>query len=208
MSEAIAMTQATTQPRMTFEEFLKYDDGTDKRYEFVDGVPVEVPTESDLNLELAMRLIGMLLPFVSIELFRTKSQLEVTPLSAVRYKTREADLIVLTPELAAALKDEGSSIVRLTMPNPPLVIEFVSPYKRTSDENYQRDYIDKRKQYEHRKIPEYWIVDAIAQKVTVLKLKGKSYIEQVFIGQDRINSASFPALELKADLIFSEYQGS
>ncbi|NJL23339.1 MAG: Uma2 family endonuclease, partial [Leptolyngbyaceae cyanobacterium SM1_3_5] len=38
------MTQATR--KLTFEEYLAYDDGTDTRYELVDGVLVEMPTES------------------------------------------------------------------------------------------------------------------------------------------------------------------
>ena len=198
------MAQAKTQPKLTFEEFLEYDDGTEKRYELVDGIPVEVPAESDLNLELAMALMELLMSLVgSLKLFRTKSQLEVTPLNAVPYKTREADLIVLTPELAATLKDEGSSIIRLSMSPPPLVVEFVSPYDRPSDENYQRDYVDKRKQYENRGVPEYWIVDATAQKVTILTLKGSSYGEQVFTGQDKIISATFPELELTAEQFFT-----
>ncbi|MGF1524663.1 MAG: Uma2 family endonuclease [Leptolyngbyaceae cyanobacterium] len=198
------MAQAKTQPKLTFEEFLEYDDGTEKRYELVDGVPVEVPAESDLNLELAMALMGLLLPFVgSLKLFRTKSQLAVSPLAGIPNQTREADLIVLTPELATVLKGEGSSVIRSKMPNPPLVVEFVSPYERPGDENYQRDYLDKRKQYERRGIPEYWIVDATAQKVTVLTLKGKSYAEQVFTDQDRIVSAAFPALVLTAEQIFA-----
>ena len=34
--------------RMTFEDYLAYDDGTDSRYEWIDGVLVEMPTESEL----------------------------------------------------------------------------------------------------------------------------------------------------------------
>lgn len=43
------MTQgiSTTSNRLTFEEFLAYDDGTDTRYELVNGVLVEMPTESN-----------------------------------------------------------------------------------------------------------------------------------------------------------------
>jgi Uma2 family endonuclease len=31
--------------RMTLEEFLRWDDGTDTRYELIDGVPVAMPAE-------------------------------------------------------------------------------------------------------------------------------------------------------------------
>ncbi|MEO1297985.1 MAG: Uma2 family endonuclease [Cyanobacteria bacterium J06636_16] len=198
------MAQAKTQPKLTFEEFLEYDDGTDKRYELVGGVPVEVPAENDLNLQLAMRILGALLPFTQLELFRLNStQIEVLPLPNVDHESRAADLIVLTPDLAEQLKTLSSSAIALSMPNPPLVVELASPYERTSDKNYRRDYVEKRKQYEQRQIPEYWIVDATAQKVTILTLKGRRYAEQVYTGQDKIISATFPALELTAEQVFA-----
>jgi Uma2 family endonuclease len=45
--------------------------------------------------------------------------------------------------------------IRLSMESPLLVIEAVSP----GESNRQRDYIDKRKQYQDRGIPEYWLID-------------------------------------------------
>ncbi|HYX17308.1 MAG TPA: hypothetical protein VE944_23730 [Nostoc sp.] len=42
---------------MTIEEYLAYDDGTDTRYELVDGELVEIPTESQGNLDIAKYLL-------------------------------------------------------------------------------------------------------------------------------------------------------
>jgi Uma2 family endonuclease len=45
---AIAMIQA--KPRFSnFEEYLSYDDGTDKRYELFNGELIELPPESGEN---------------------------------------------------------------------------------------------------------------------------------------------------------------
>ncbi|BAY10229.1 hypothetical protein NIES2098_33950 [Calothrix sp. NIES-2098] len=41
------MTSATK--KLTLEEYLAYDDGTDAKYELVDGELVEMPPESDQN---------------------------------------------------------------------------------------------------------------------------------------------------------------
>ncbi|MDB9526484.1 Uma2 family endonuclease [Oscillatoria sp. CS-180] len=200
------MTQAKPKPKLTFEEFLEYDDGTDKRYELDNGVLIEVAPESDLNIRLALWLAELLRSVVSWKLIRTHaSTIEVKPLPGLSRQNRYPDLMILTSELLVRLETEKSSAIKLDMPNPTLVAEFVSPYERTSDENYQRDYVGKRKQYEHRGIPEYWIVDATARKVTVLILKDHRYTEQVFTGQDEIDSTAFPELELTADQIFSEY---
>jgi Uma2 family endonuclease len=55
---------------------------------------------------------------------------------------------------------------------PDLAIEIVSP------ESVERDYQQKRQQYERFQIPEYWIVDEAEQKVTLLRLvAGGTYRE-------------------------------
>lgn len=44
----------TTNRRMTLEEYLNYDDGTDTRYALENRELVEVPSESDLNNLIAI----------------------------------------------------------------------------------------------------------------------------------------------------------
>lgn len=44
----------TTAKKMTFEEYLTYEDGTDKRYEFNDGELVEVITAKAVHNSLTM----------------------------------------------------------------------------------------------------------------------------------------------------------
>ncbi len=52
-----------------------------------------------------------------------------------------------------------------------LVMEIVSE----GDENRERDLVEKRADYAKGNIPEYWIVDARSQQITVLKLAGETY---------------------------------
>lgn len=47
--------------RMTLEEYLNYEDGTDIRYEVHDGVLVEMGAESDVNVLIATFLLAMFL---------------------------------------------------------------------------------------------------------------------------------------------------
>lgn len=53
------MTQSisTSAKRLTFEEFLAYEEDSDTRYELVDGELVEMPTESPENCQIAKRLM-------------------------------------------------------------------------------------------------------------------------------------------------------
>ncbi|MDB9482197.1 Uma2 family endonuclease, partial [Dolichospermum circinale CS-537/05] len=43
-----------TANKMTFEEFLNYDDGTDNLYEFENGELIPMPLESEINRRIAM----------------------------------------------------------------------------------------------------------------------------------------------------------
>jgi Uma2 family endonuclease len=50
----------TTQ-KMTLEEFLAYDDGTDNLYELENGKLVSMPSESDRNQRIASFLFALFL---------------------------------------------------------------------------------------------------------------------------------------------------
>jgi Uma2 family endonuclease len=91
------------------------------------------------------------------------------------------------------------------MPMPMLVIEIVSPGEPGSA-NYDRDYVEKRREYAQRSIPEYWLVDPIRSAVIVLTLVGQSYQAQEFRGSDLIVSYQFPALTQTAVRVLSAGQ--
>ena len=182
-----------TPVKLTFEQYLEYDDGTDNRYELFDGELVKVPPESVLNNRIARFLFIQLLNLVGFERIFTHS-LELQVIG--KKQTRLADLVVVE-EVHLELMDKRTTIT-LNMPPPPLVVEVVSPYRNKNEDNYQRDYVDKLQQYEQRGIPEYWIVDPIAQLVTGLVLVNGSYQATEFTGSQRIQSEIFPQLELTA----------
>jgi Uma2 family endonuclease len=184
----IAMTIATKP--ITLEEYLNYDDGTDTHYELVDGKLVVMPPESDRNHRIASFLFAYFLqigtPYYCL---RIGAQIAV---SGARATARQPDLMILSEEAATALEGANQSIITQDMPPPSLVVEVVSP----KQEN--RDYRYKRTEYAGRHIPEYWIVDPIAEKVTVLQWVEGLYEEQVYQGNQAIQSPLFPALKLTA----------
>ncbi|MEB3295248.1 MAG: hypothetical protein VKJ24_19005 [Synechococcales bacterium] len=55
-----------TQKRLTLTEYLTYDDGTDTRYELVDGVLVEMGAESRVNIKIGLFLIKTWLKLVGV----------------------------------------------------------------------------------------------------------------------------------------------
>ena len=175
---------------MTLEEYLHYDDGTDTHYELVNGELIAMPTESDLNDRIATFLFAYFLQMgIPYDCLSMKAQIA---LSGTRATVRQPDLMVLSEAAATALNGANQRLITHDMPPPLLVIEVVSP----KQEN--RDYRHKRTEYAGRQIPEYWIVDAIAQKVTVLEWVDGLYEEQVYQGEAVMRSPLFAVLNLTA----------
>lgn len=193
------MTTATK--RLTLEEYLNYDDGTDTHYELVAGELVAVPPESPQNVQISLFLLTQLLRFVPIRQLSNKVEIVV---SGSRSTTRIPDLVVLTEELAAILQGATRSTITSDMPPPALVVEVVSPGKINED----RDYRYKRSEYAARGIAEYWIVDPQMNRVTVLTLVEGLYEETVFAGNTAIASITFPQLQLTAEQILSAGTGN
>ena len=189
------MTTIQVKPRFqSFEEYLSYDDGTDKLYELFNGELIEVPPESGQNVQIANRLFLIFALLIGTDRVRGHGlELEVRGEPRNRYP----DLTIIREEHIQQLTKRNS--IRLTMAPPLLVIEVVSP----GELQRNRDYIAKRYQYQDCDIPEYWIIDPDAQTVMVLELSGKTYTEVgSFSGQEEVRSPQFKELNLTAAQIF------
>jgi Uma2 family endonuclease len=188
----------TTTNRLTLAEYLHYNDGTDTRYELVNGelIPMSLGTGKH----------GEVTDFLNSE-FRTEiqhtQQAWVSKQMAIgvqsprggRWDTvRIPDVVVLPLEQWRNLQNR-EAVITLNEPPPLLVVEVVSETtKRT-------DYGAKRAEYSVLNIPEYWIVDPLENKITVLTLIDEWYESAEFTGSDVIQSTTFPNLELTAEHI-------
>ncbi|NJN31332.1 MAG: Uma2 family endonuclease [Synechococcales cyanobacterium RM1_1_8] len=182
--------------RLTLEEYLAYDDGTDTCYTLTNGELVAVPSESDLNNAIAILLLLALAAVIPSHLLRRGTEIAV---SGQRVTTRIPDLMVLSPELHSELSNASRSMVLREMAPPLLVVEVVSP----GTENMERDYRYKRSEYAARGIQEYWIVDPIQAQVVVLTLVAGFYEEASYRGQETIQSPLFPALSLVVEQVLA-----
>jgi Uma2 family endonuclease len=188
--------RSTPAPRpMTLKEYLTYDDGTDQRYELVDGILVEMGNESTLNTRIATMLM-FVFAALGIPHYRlsTKDLIEVRGQNAC---SRYPDLVVHSEASFTAIEGRSEACVQLTDPSPMLVIEVVSPGPESS-KNYQRDYQCKPVEYADRGIPEFWLIDPERSWVRVLILHGDFYKVAEYRKQDPIISQIFPQLDLTA----------
>jgi Uma2 family endonuclease len=190
----------TTTQKLTFEEYLAYDDGTDTRYELVDGelVPMSLGTGRHggivefLNDQFRDQIKHRELPW-------TSKQMTVgirSPRGRNWDTSRIPDVTVLTIDQWEAMSDR-EAMINLNEPPPILVVEVVSPSTRTDD------YRSKRAEYGLLEISEYWIVDPLEEKITLCILEHQLYDSTEFQGNDLIYSTTFPALNLTAAQILA-----
>ena len=179
----------------SFEEYLAYNDGTDKLYELFNGELIEVPPESGTNVQIANRLFLIFALLLGTDRVRGHGlELEVNGEPRNRYP----DLTILREEHIEQLAKRNT--IRLAMSPPLLVIEIVSP----GELQRNRDYIAKRTQYQDCGVPEYWLVNPDLQTILVLRLSEGNYREVGnFSNESKIISPQFPKLNLTTTQIFA-----
>jgi Uma2 family endonuclease len=191
---------------ITFEEFLAWDDGSERRFELIDGIPMPLLEPNADHEDVADALCDALrdhclqcaLPYVPKRLKQVRlnaGELE---------RSRKPDIVVF--DQAEWLRMKGKSSPAAAYACPPMVIEVVST-------NWQDDYLTKQAEYETLGILEYWIVDYAAlggrrfignpkqPTVTVYSLVEAEYQLSQFRGADRIISALFPNWALTAEQV-------
>lgn len=190
------MTIATQ--RLTLDEYLTYDDGSDRRYELVKGElqPMGLGTGKhgaiikrleklfDGQIELAQQ------PWIALATAVGLQSPRIDRWDTVRIP----DLSVLTLDQWDSLQSR-EAVIRLNEPPPLLVVEVVSESTKSTD------YRAKRAEYSVLDIPEYWIVDPLLNQVTICTLLEGWYEATVYKGQDVITSPVFSAIALTAENI-------
>lgn len=96
------------------------------------------------------------------------------------------------------MQNAKRSLILMDTPPPLLVVEIVSPNQE------KRDYRYKCSEYAARGISEYWIVDPIQHKVTVLQWVKGLYEKQVFAINDVICSPLFTEVKLTVSELLKE----
>ncbi|MDS1346620.1 Uma2 family endonuclease [Planktothrix agardhii] len=192
--------ELTTKP-LNLAEYLNYNDGTDTRYELVNGELI--------NMSLGTGKHGAIIKFLErtfdAEIERMgsnwtaiQSVLGIQSPRGGRWDTvRIPDVVILPLEQWRELQNK-EAVITMNQPVPLLIVEVVSEStKRT-------DYRAKKAEYSVLEISEYWIVDPLENQVTILTLVDGWYDSLEFTGGDQIQSKTFPNLELTAEQILQD----
>ncbi len=194
------MTTATK--KLTFEEYLTYSDGTDTRYELVDGdlIPMSLGTgKHGAIAKFLERKFDDEIVRTGREWTAQKFSVGVRSPRQGRWDTsRVPDVTVLPTQQWEALA-EREAVIELNESPPILVVEVVSESTKTAD------YRTKRSEYAVLNIPEYWIVDPLESLVTICILVEGYYDFEEFRGNDLIASDTFSKLELSAGQVLAAH---
>ncbi len=140
----------------------------DQKADLIDGV---ICLTLDPKAIAENDLFGWLL-LVLIGLYVRKKKLG--KIHGSRVACRLDDTNAPEPDILFVAEKNRDRLNRGGVEGPPdLAIEIVSP------ESVERDYDNKRRQYQRFKIPEYWIIDEHERKVTLLRLDARGKYREV-----------------------------
>jgi len=192
------MTVATN--KLTFAEYLSYTDGTNMRYELVNGELVAMGIGIGLHgaiLKFLEKLFDAEIERLGLELVALQAAVGVRSPRRGRWDTSHIpDISVIESAQWRELRQK-EAIIELHEPPPKLVVEVVSPSTRSAD------YRAKRAEYMVLNIEEYWIVDPEAGKVTVLILEDGWYEATEYSDSELVSCHWFPELTVSASTILS-----
>jgi Uma2 family endonuclease len=162
--------QLTGKPRVTYEEFLALPD--DLHAEWVDGEVVPMPSVSLAHADLVVFLVHLLRLFAGRDVGRVLSE---------PFQLRAgADGPGRSPDVMFVLKEHFDRIRDLFVEGPAdLVIEIVSP------SSVGRDYVEKFREYEAARVPEYWVLDPDRREASFFVLEGTRF-ERATVGSDGV----------------------
>ena len=183
---------ATTQPvvKFTYEDYLTTP--ADERYELLDGDLIMVPAPNIKHQRVQLELATQLSQFIKN---RALGELLIAPCDVVLSDTTivQPDLLFVSREREHLLSD-GEKVRGA----PDLAVEILSPSSADKDRGLKRDL------YGRHGVTEYWLVDPIAETVSIHRQReGVLAATDSFGRGQTLRSPLFAGLELHLDDIFS-----
>lgn len=165
---------------------------TDRAVEFVDGFLEFLPMPDEIHQDVNMWLMDVVRAFLRA---RRRGVAKQPP-----FKIRLSDKLVREPDVCMLLDENDPRRGRDHWNGADIVFEVVSEDQNSRD----RDYIEKRAEYEASDIREYWIVDPQRRQVLVLsKVDGRFAEAGPFKGDELAFSKVDPALQFRVSDCFA-----
>ena len=186
------MAEPAEQLRMTLAEFLDWDDGTDTRYELIDGQVVAMAPPRDAHGTIVMNLGLALGPSL-------KAPCRMVASAGITRAERDDSFYVA--DLAVTCDEPASQ--RAFLPEPRLIIEVLSRSTAAHDHG--------RKGEDYRRIAsvqEILFVSSDERRAVLWRREARRWVIEDFIGEASVRLTSVDALiplsAVYASVAFSE----
>jgi len=182
------MGTATRTTDYTFEDFcLLVQDG--QKADLMDGVIyMASPDNMDAN-DLFVWLMRLLADVVEIN--------DLGKVNGSRAAYRVNDRNSPEPDVAFIRRGRTNLVRRGFVNGPPdLAMEIVSP------ESVERDYETKRELYQDAGVEEYWIVDEVERKVTLLRLAANGKYREIRPKKGELHSQVVPGFWIRPEWLW------
>ena len=190
--------QPSTEPKLTFAEYLDYEGEPDVLYELFRGQLIPMPAQSHLHTNICKFLIYKLQRYFAEKNLNLVANSLGTGVRTAENSSRIPDVVVCSQSVWEEVISRPGAGVLDFAEKPILVVEIVSSNRRD-------DYIIKRSEYELAEIPEYWIVDPQKKRVRVLanatNEEGYSWVD--FSEDSSIVSEQFDQLNLSVQQLLN-----
>lgn len=189
MATATRPASSDALPKITYEEFLERYNGI--RAEWVDGEVELMSPVSSAHQRIGNFLFRAVSEFVEAYDLGAVFQLEFQMKLAREKRGREPDLFFVP-------KAKLSQITSGYFDGPgDLVIEIISP------ESISRDREDKFAEYQKSGVPEFWLIDPVAQHVNFFQLnENKRFQAAVPDASGIYHSSGLPGFWLRVDWLW------
>jgi Uma2 family endonuclease len=174
---------------------VRYDDLAQmpedgRRYELYDGEAFVVPSPILLHQVVTMRLWRILDDYAAI----AGGLAVASPIDIVfsDYDVVQPDIVFLT-----AFSMRTVSLMKPVRQSPDLAVEVLSPSTASNDRG------QKMRMFQRYGVPEYWIVDPIAETIEICRLTESAYaLVGMFSGGEKMHSSALPDLTLVPSSVF------
>jgi Uma2 family endonuclease len=168
--------------RMTLAEFLRWEDGTDARYELLWGVPVAMAPPARAHGMLCARLGG-----VVDATLRTRRPCSAQTEAGIAWPDRDDTYYVADLAVTCSPYQRGEQLVR----DPLLIVEILSPGTERHD---RRTKLPVYRDIES--VKEILLIDSESIYAEILRREGDRWITELVRGRDAILRLSSVDLQI------------
>lgn len=186
----------TKRIKLTFDEYLYYDDRTDNLHELVRGNLVTMASPTVLHINICLFLLYLLQNELG-EMELMSLAVNEVGVRTLDDTVRIPDVVVCDQKIWESARERKGAGVLFFEETPQLTIEVTS-------QNWRDDYILKKAEYAMISVPEYWIVDPRKNLIRICNLSEEGeYISTDYGLGEKIKSNLFPQINITVDEIMS-----